>query len=121
MPDQTSAPLPDWVESAPLAITVCDRVGVIVAMNARSDATFAGDGGRAALLGASLLDCHPEPARGKLEALLASPAVNAYTIEKRGVRKLIYQAPWFRDGVFEGLVELSLEIPDAMPHFVREG
>jgi len=50
-----------------------------------------------------------------------NPRVNAYTIEKRGVRKLIYQAPWFRDGIVQGLVELSLEIPDAMPHFIREG
>ena len=32
-----------------------------------------------------------------------------------------YQAPWFHDGVFQGLVELSLEIPESMPHFVREG
>jgi hypothetical protein len=37
------------------------------------------------------------------------------------VRKLIYQAPWYRDGVVQGLVELSLEIPGAMPHVVREG
>jgi hypothetical protein len=53
--------------------------------------------------------------------MLANPRVNAYTIEKRGVRKLIYQAPWYRDGIFQGLVELSLDIPASMPHFVREG
>ena len=41
--------------------------------------------------------------------------------EKRGLWKLIYQAPRYRDGVFQGLVELSLEIPESMPHFVREG
>ena len=45
---------------------------------------------------------------------------NAYTIEKAGVKKLIYQAPWFHDGgVFGGLVELSMVIPMEMPHFIR--
>ena len=87
---------------------------------AASAQTFGADAGRA-LVGRNLLDCHPEPSRSQVAGLLADPRVNAYTIEKRGVRKLIYQAPWYRDGVFQGLVELSLEIPDVMPHFVRQG
>jgi hypothetical protein len=33
---------------------------------------------------------------------------------------MIYQSPWFRDGEFAGLIELSLEIPMEMAHFVRE-
>ncbi len=45
---------------------------------------------------------------------------NVYTIEKKGKKKLIYQAPWFLDGAFGGLVELSLEIPFEMPHFIRD-
>jgi len=36
------------------------------------------------------------------------------------VKKLIYQGPWFQDGKYGGLVELSLEIPMEMPHFVRQ-
>jgi hypothetical protein len=44
---------------------------------------------------------------------------NADTIEKNGVRKLIYQAPWYDSGEFGGMVELSLEIPFDMPHYVR--
>jgi len=32
-----------------------------------------------------------------------------------------YEEPWFRDGTFQGLVELSLESPEAMPHFGRKG
>jgi hypothetical protein len=110
----------DWTSEFPGAVTVCDRKGVILEMNDRSAKTFEQDGGRA-LVGTNLLDCHPEPSRGKVADLLANPRVNAYTIEKRGVRKLIYQAPWFRDGEAQGLVELSLEIPAEMPHFVREG
>jgi hypothetical protein len=110
----------DWTSGFPGAVTVCDRNGVILEMNDRSAKTFEQDGGRG-LVGTNLLDCHPEPSRSKVADLLANPRVNAYTIEKRGVRKLIYQAPWFRDGQAQGLVELSLEIPSDMPHFVREG
>jgi hypothetical protein len=110
----------DWTSEFPGAVTVCDRTGVILQMNDRSATTFERDGGRA-LVGTNLLNCHPEPSRSQVADLLANPRVNAYTIEKRGVRKLIYQAPWFRDGQAQGLVELSLEIPADMPHFVREG
>jgi uncharacterized protein YndB with AHSA1/START domain len=113
------APRHPWVAEFTGAVTVCDRHGVIIAMNAKSAATFAGEGGFA-LMGSNLLDCHPEPSRTLVAELLASPRVNAYTIEKRGVHKVIYQAPWFEAGVFAGLVELSLEVPATMPHFVRD-
>jgi len=121
---RAAAPAPPasarWVGEFPGAVTVCDAKGVIIAMNDTSAKTFEADGGRE-LIGSSLLDCHPEPSRSLVADLLARPRVNAYTIEKRGVRKLIYQAPWFEEGVFRGLVELSLEIPVDMPHFVRQG
>ena len=113
-------PQPDWTLDFPGAITVCDREGIILSMNRKAEAVFAKEGG-AALVGRSLLDCHPEPARTKVRSLLAGGSTNAYTIEKAGKKKLIYQCPWFRDGVASGLVELSLEIPSDMPHFVRQG
>lgn len=107
-----------WMKEFGAAITVCDPSGTIVAMNDKSCATFAKDGG-GALIGRSLLDCHPEPARSKLRDLLRTQGSNAYTIEKAGVKKLIYQAPWYEAGQYRGLVELSLVIPFEMPHFVR--
>jgi hypothetical protein len=111
---------PAWVGEFPGAITVCDRAGIITGMNDRAALTFAADGGRA-LIGRSVLDCHPEPALGKLAVLLETRGTNVYTIEKDGVKKLIYQAPWYRDGEPAGMVELSLEIPFDLPHFVRGG
>lgn len=65
------------------------------------------------------MDCHPEPARSKLRGLLESGGSNVYTIEKGGVRKLIYQAPWSSGGERRGMVELSLELPAEMAHHVR--
>ena len=109
-----------WVRELGVAVTVCDRDGVIVEMNDRSAATFEKDGGRD-LVGRSLLECHPEPSRTKLVELLKTRRTNAYTIEKDGVKKLIYQTPWFQDGEVRGLVELSLVVPFELPHFVRDG
>lgn len=56
----------------------------------------------------------------KLVQLIKEQATNAYTIEKNGVKKLIYQTPWYENGEFMGLVEFSLEIPFEMPHYVRK-
>lgn len=107
-----------WVKELKAAITVCDRDGVALEMNDRAAETFASDGGRA-LVGKSILDCHPERARALFEELLRTGGMNVYTIEKAGVKKLIYQAPWYVDGEYRGIVELSLPIPFEVPHFVR--
>lgn len=112
--------LPAWIEGFPGSITVCDPKGVILYMNEQAIESFAADGG-SALIGTNLLDCHPEPARSKLIDLLMNQQENVYTIEKRGAKKLIYQTPWFHEGQFSGLVELSLVIPFEMPHFIRQG
>ena len=111
--------IPDWTREFPAAITVCDREGVVLAMNDLAAATFQKDGG-ASLIGRNLFDCHPEAARAKIRELLSTGGTNAYTIEKGGVKKLIYQTPWYEQGQSMGLVELSLPIPEEMPHFVRK-
>ncbi len=110
----------NWFNEFPGAITVCNPEGIILEMNDRSALGFQADGGRA-LIGKNLLDCHPEPARAKLLDMMNSRRKNVYTIEKLGVWKLIYQTPWFENGEYRGFVELSLEIPAEMPHFVRKG
>ena len=71
------------------------------------------------MIGSNVLDCHSEPARTKTERLLAAREKNIYTIEKNGIKKLIYQSPWYRNGEYAGFVELSLEIPFELPHFIR--
>ncbi|MBF0361890.1 MAG: hypothetical protein HQK49_12815 [Oligoflexia bacterium] len=100
------------------AITICDRDGIILYMNDLSKKTFAKSGGEQ-LIGTKLCDCHPEPARTKLMEMLASGKGNSYTIEKNGIKKMIYQTPWFKDGEYSGFMELSLPIPYQMPHFIR--
>jgi transcriptional regulator with PAS, ATPase and Fis domain len=108
-----------WVQDFAGAITISDPAGIILEMNKKAAAAFQDQGG-AALIGTNMLDCHPEPARTKTRALLDTRRTNVYTIEKRGQKKLVYQAPWYQDGQYRGFVELVLEIPMEMPHFVRE-
>ncbi len=111
----------EWIKEFPAAITVCDPAGIILAMNDKAAKTFEKDGGYS-LIGKNMLDCHPEPARSKTADLLASRKKNVYTIEKNGVKKLIFQSPWYKNnGEYAGFVELSLEIPIEMPHFIRTG
>jgi hypothetical protein len=100
---------PSWVHEFPGEVTVCDQDGTILEMNAFSVRYFAADGG-SDLIGKNLLDC---------QELLANQQRNVYTIEKEGIKRLIYQTPWYADGKFQGLVELSLEIPEEIPHFKR--
>ena len=102
-----------------VAVTVCGTDGEILDMNEKSRKTFLKPG-REELIGKNVLDCHPEPARSKLADMLKNPRNNAYTIEKNGIRKLIFQTPWYEDGRFGGFIELSMEIPAEMPHFVRK-
>ena len=108
-----------WVKEFPAAVTVCDMEGRIIEMNRRSAEGFAADGG-AGLVGTNVLDCHPEPSRSKLRKMMDERRANVYTIQKKGKKKLIYQAPWHKDGAYAGFVELSFEIPWDMPHFNRD-
>ena len=108
----------NWTDEFLGAITVCDRDGIVVYMNDRSKEQFS-KSGNGNLMGKSLVECHPEPARSLLMKMLAEPMPNSYTIEKRGIRKMIHQTPWMENGEFKGVVEISFEIPMEMPHFVR--
>ena len=108
-----------WVKEFAGAVSVCDTEGRILEMNDRAALTFEKDGG-AKLIGANVLDCHPEPSRSKLKAMLASGRTNVYTIEKKGNKKFIYQSPWYDHGQYAGFVEISIEIPSDMPHFIRD-
>ena len=111
--------IPAMARELPFAITVCDTEAIILYMNDRSVSTFQKYGG-ADIVGTSLFQYHQGSSAVKLSELLDTQTKNAYTIEKNGIKKMIYQSPWFKDGEFAGLIELSLEIPVEMMHFVRE-
>lgn len=109
----------EWLAEFPAAVTVTDAEGTLVEMNLASRRVNAAEGG-AALIGTNVLDCHPEPARTKTARLYEERAPNHYTVRKGGQKKIIHQIPWYRDGAFAGLVEISVPIPDELPHFDRD-
>lgn len=101
-----------------VAVTVTDREGAIVYYNDSSARVNAGGDGHA-LLGRDVRGCHNERSRAIIERLFAGET-NVYTITKKGQRKLIYQTPWKVDGEVQGLVELSIVVPDGIPHYSRD-
>ena len=109
----------NWLNELTAAIMVCDASGNIIYMNDRSSMVFENDGGRD-LIGNNLFDCHTGLSAEKLPELLQNKKANVYTIEKNDAKKMIYQSPWYTDGKFMGLVEISFEIPTEMPHFIRK-
>lgn len=112
--------IPDWAFRLNCAITVSDVHCNIIYMNERSRQTFATRGG-ADLIGHNLMDYHNERSQAIIRRLLSEGGTNAYTIQKAGQRKMIYQTAW-RDesGAVAGLVEISMVIPDEMPHYIRD-
>lgn len=108
--------LKHWADEIGCAVTVCDADCRIIYMNALSRATFAAHG---ELIGHDLMACHSERSRAMIRHMLDTGETNAYTISKKGVRKLIFQSPWRRDGKVAGMVEISIPLPADMPHYDR--
>jgi len=109
----------NWFEFLNIAVTIMDTDGKIVYMNDKSSKTFSKDGGKN-LIGKNLYDCHSVRSTEIIHRLLQNKETNAYTIEKNGIKKMIYQTPWYENNECKGLVELSLEIPFEMPHYIRK-
>jgi len=107
----------DYWKEVPAAVTICDCSCVVVYCNDRSAAQFAKYG---SLIGRNLKDCHGAASWEKICLLIETGESNIYTIEKRGVKKLIHQMPWREESEIKGLIEISFELPAQMPHFVRE-
>lgn len=108
--------IPDWAKELNCSITVCDRDGVIVYMNDRAVRQYEKRGN---LIGKNLFDCHNDRSKAIINGLLESGGTNCYTIEKHGVHKMIFQSAWKENGEVAGLCEISMVIPEELPHYVR--
>ncbi|MEI7492425.1 MAG: PAS domain-containing protein [Bacteroidota bacterium] len=109
----------EWIEKLDGSVIVTDLGGKVIYANSMAERTFVKPG-ELSLLGRDLMGCHNENSKKIIGRIMDEKVKNVYTIEKKGKKKLIYQTPWIVDGELRGLVELSLEIPFDMPHFVRE-
>ena len=107
----------DWVKELSCAVTVCDTNGVVLYQNDKSKATFSPLGD---MVGKNLQQCHRPESWATIQRLIKEETSSTYTIEKKGIKKLIHQIPWYQNGIIGGLVELSIELPQAMPHHIRD-
>jgi len=103
----------DFFKELNVAITVSDTEGNVVYQNDNS-VSVNGD-----VRGQNMMGCHNERSQQIIRHLLEAAATHVYTISKKGKKKLIYQTPWYEDGVVKGLVEFSMVIPEEMPHYDR--
>ena len=100
----------NWADDTNCAVTVCDTEGVVIYQNKQSISV------NGEYRGKSMLPCHNERSKGIIARILEKGDTNAYTIEKKGIRKMIYQTAWRReDGTVGGIIELSMPIPAEMP------
>ena len=108
-----------WVEKFNGGVTISDCKGEILYLNEKACQIWDKDGG-SELVGRNLLDCHPESAKIILANMLKKQISNCYTVEKNGIKKLIYQTPLYdEDGKYTAFAELSLELPANMKNFER--
>lgn len=108
----------NWFDELPVGMMVCDKQGIILSMNDRAALIFKKSGGRE-LIGKNMLACHPEDAQKKILELLETKKPNAYTVENKGVKTLLYQAPRYENGTFAGYVEFILPLPEQMARLDR--
>jgi transcriptional regulator with PAS, ATPase and Fis domain len=108
-----------WVEDFPAGITVCDSAGIILELNKKAAESLRAEGGMK-LIDTNLLDCHPGPARRKLERLMRKRETNVYTVTKGRTRKIILQTPWYQRGRYRGFVEVSLPFSGKIPNHIRK-
>lgn len=96
-----------------MPVTVCDKNGIILEMNAESCRQFKEDGG-SELIGKSLLDCHPEPARAMVIQMLQSQTPHTFLSKNGSGSTLVHEIPWYEDGKYMGFVEISIKLPSTI-------
>ena len=104
----------DWVKEFGAAINICDKSGNLIYLNDIALRSFENDGG-SDLIGKNIIDCHPEPARDKLIQLLNNCNTNYYILEKNGCKKFIFQAPWYKENIYMGFVEIIFDLQKEIP------
>ena len=107
----------DWVKQLNCAVTVCDAEGNILYMNDKSISVNSKNAN--SLIGVNLKNCHQQRSWGIIQRLIADGGTNIYTITKNGKNKMIYQSAWHDGEKVGGLVEISIELPDDLPHYDR--
>lgn len=114
MNEKVGIPNLDWAKSLNCGITVCDNSGKIVYMNDSAISFKHGD-----LTGRNIFDCHNSNSCRIIRELLETGGQHVYTIEKDGIKKLLYQSAYKENGKVMGLCEIMVALSNDIPHFIR--
>ncbi len=101
---------PSWHKGVKVGITVSDEERTILYMNDTALKIFERSGG-SKLIGKNLLDCHPDFAQHSVLSLFEKKKNNCYTVVIDGIKYMLYQSPWFKEGEFAGFVEFIYSLP----------
>ncbi len=107
-----------WINNISAAVTVSDINGIIIYMNEKSAKLYEKDGVYK-LIVKKLSECHSTQSNKIIDELISERKSNSYTIEKNGIKKMIFQTPWYEEGEVGGLIEISFDIPFNLPHHIR--
>ena len=108
----------EWLERFGASIMVMDAEGKVLYMNETAHKVFKQSGGKK-MVGSNVRQCHQAASMDTIREMIENDSVNVYTIEKNGQKKMVYQAPWYKDDRVAGLVSISLAIPKKIPHYQR--
>lgn len=108
----------DWVDEFPGMISVCDKDGKILAMNQKISDYFKDTGGKN-LVGSNLFDCHSKQSGEMIKEQMKSQKTIVYTAEEDGQTELVIHAPWFQNGQFAGIVEITVPLEGEIKHLLR--
>lgn len=109
----------DWVEEFPGMISVCDKNGKVLVMNRKIADYFESKGGKK-LIGSNLFDCHGKSSGAQIHALMVKEKTHIYIAEENGERELVIHAPWYQQGEFSGLVEITVPLEGDINEIKRE-
>jgi hypothetical protein len=108
-----------WVSTYPAEIMVCDQAGTILEMSDVSVQIYRKEGG-AELIGRNVFDHHQEPSKTQMMNVVKQKKHVIYTTERKGLKKLVSIAPWYRGDEYAGFALIVLDLPASIPNIIKD-
>jgi PAS domain-containing protein len=99
----------DYLKETDIIVSVCDKDGTIRYMNDKGYNYFQ-EPGKPELLGSNIMDCHPEPSKSRFKEMMITHETQSIIKGDGEKKRLIHQTPIYKDGEFDGYVELILPL-----------
>lgn len=109
----------EWISSYPAEIMVCDPAGTILEMSGASIQIYRKEGG-AKLIGRNVFDHHHEPSKTQMMNVVKQKKHVIYTTERKGMKKLVSIAPWYRGDEYAGFALIVLDLPATVPNIIKD-